>query len=126
MGHRVEAVMEELNCEPKHVEPWLALARGKIPEDGLTDHLAASVAAAVTLRRKWPNAGERLDRLFVKLAFYTPPKDDWVVVRLPRKPAQIIDRGEFDIDRARKVGYVTVFDPKAFLQGLKRRRAEGR
>ena len=62
MGHSVEAVMEELSCEQKTVEPWLALARGKIPADGLTDHLAASVAAAVTLRRAWRNAGTDLDR----------------------------------------------------------------
>ena len=84
-----------------------------------------SMAAAVTLRRTWSTARKEQERFFVKLAFYAPPKGDWIVVRLPRKPAQIIDRGEFDIDRARRVRYVTVFDPKAFLQGLKRRRAEG-
>ena len=121
MGHSVEAVVEELGCELKDVEPWLALARGKIPDDGLTDHLAASIGAAVTLGRTWRKPGTELDRFFVKLAFYAEPKSNWIVLRLPRRPAQLIDRADVDKYRAPEKGYAAFFDSKPFLKGLKRR-----
>jgi hypothetical protein len=43
------------------------------------------------------NYGTDLDRFLVKLAEYTPEAIDWIVVRQPRTPPQIVRRADIDL-----------------------------
>ncbi len=107
-----------LGCSKERLDTCLDVLRGKIAEEGLTDHQAASIAAVVKLSPRMRNYGTDLDRFLVKLAEHTPETMDWIVVRQPRTPPQIIRRADIDLREARKHGYITVFDPKTFLDEL--------
>ncbi|MFT7649267.1 MAG: hypothetical protein ACI8Y4_004028 [Candidatus Poriferisodalaceae bacterium] len=107
-----------LGCSKERLDTCVGVLRGKIAEEGLTDHQAASIAAVVKLSSRMRNYGTELDRFLVKLAEHTPEATDWIVVRQPRIPPQIIRRADIDLHQARKHGYITVFDPKTFLDEL--------